>query len=346
MGLPRICVVGQMPSPNVGGLPTQGESLAVLFAQDGYSVTQVSALSNPYLCLVDIIYTLLFRHKEFDIIVLQTFSGKAFLLSDVASLISKWMRKRLVICLRGGNLPLFSRKYSRWVYRVFQRANQIVAPSSFLAQELAWLGFPIRVIPNIIRLSVYPFRPRSQFRPRLLWMRSFHQIYNPEMAVRVLAELLYQVPEVTLTMAGPDRGLLPTVQQLAQELGVSTRITFLGFLDEYGKIKAGQEHDIYLNTNQVDNMPVSVLEMGAMGLPIVATAVGGIPYLLEDGKDALLVPPNEPETMALAIYRILTEPALAQELSRNARKKVEQFDWSAVLPQWKQLFDTIGKAGN
>jgi len=63
-------------------------------------------------------------------------------------------------------------------------------------------------------------------------------------------------------------------------------------------------------------------------------------YLWEDGVDALLVPPNDPEAMAAAVSRILNEPGLAEKLSRNARKKAEQFDWSIILPKWEELIQS------
>jgi glycosyltransferase involved in cell wall biosynthesis len=74
---------------------------------------------------------------------------------------------------------------------------------------------------------------------------------------------------------------------------------------------------------------------------IVSTNVGELPYLWENGVDALLVPPNDPEAMAAAVKRILTEPGLAEKLSKNARIKAEQFDWPIILPQWEELFNSI-----
>ena len=62
---------------------------------------------------------------------------------------------------------------------------------------------------------------------------------------------------------------------------------------------------------------------------------------MEDGVDALLVPPNDPNAMAAAVKRILTEPGLAEQLSRNARKKAESFDWSVILPQWEKLINSV-----
>jgi glycosyltransferase involved in cell wall biosynthesis len=79
----------------------------------------------------------------------------------------------------------------------------------------------------------------------------------------------------------------------------------------------------------------------ACGLCIISTNVGGIPYLLEHEHDALLVPPDDPAAMAGAVRRLFTEEGLAERLSCNARRKVEQFDWLNVLPQWEAILKGI-----
>ena len=100
--------------------------------------------------------------------------------------------------------------------------------------------------------------------------------------------------------------------------------------------------DIFLNTTHVHNTPVSVIEAMACGLVVISTNVGGLPYLLTDGEDALLVPPDDAEAMAAAVRRVLTEPGLAERLSANARRKAESFDWANVLPMWRKLLGSIG----
>jgi glycosyltransferase involved in cell wall biosynthesis len=78
----------------------------------------------------------------------------------------------------------------------------------------------------------------------------------------------------------------------------------------------------------------------------VSTNVSGIPYLLEHEKDALLVPPDNAEAMAEAVRRLLKEPGLVNRLSYNALKKVEQFSWTIILPQWESLLICLIKRKN
>jgi glycosyltransferase involved in cell wall biosynthesis len=172
-------------------------------------------------------------------------------------------------------------------------------------------------------------------------MRAFHAGYNPQLALRVVAHLRDTVPGIKLTMAGKDKGLLEQVTKLAEELGLDSIVQFPGFLDMAGKVAAGQAHDIYLNTNRVDNMPVTVLEMAAMGLLIVATNVGGIPDLLSHEETALLVPNGDEEAMVRAVLRLLIEPDLVARLSSNGRQLAQKSSWDNVRPLWEAVFRQV-----
>jgi glycosyltransferase involved in cell wall biosynthesis len=86
---------------------------------------------------------------------------------------------------------------------------------------------------------------------------------------------------------------------------------------------------------------VSVIEAMAAGLCIVSTNVGGLSHLLRDEHEALLVPPSDPDAMAAAVTRILTQPGLAARLSANSRLRAESNDWAVVVPQWQTLLSSV-----
>ena len=219
----------------------------------------------------------------------------------------------------------------------------MTAPSRYLCEQLKQYRPDLVLIPNGLDVGAYRPRPLSEAKPRLLWLRAFHSIYNPVLAARVMAELLRDVPEASLTMVGPDKGdgALQAVVEEAAKLGVAKRIQFPGPIPRADVPSRMAEADIFINTTNIDNTPVSVLEAMASGLCVVSTNVGGVPYLLEHGKDALLVPPDDPVAMARAIRRVLNEPALAETLSRNARMKAGQFDWSVVVSRWDALLSAV-----
>ena len=337
----RLCFVGAMVGRNPGYATTQGEILADCFAAAGYPTISVSALPNRYARLCEIISTLLRKRSEVDVQFLQVFSGRSFVVGDLASWLARKFGQSLVMVLRGGALPDFVARYPAWSRRVLGRAHALVAPSPFLAQALACYGFDVKVIPNVVDISAYPYRHRHVLAPRFFWMRAFHPVYNPQMAVRVVARVRKVFPNASLVIAGQDRGTRHHVQQMARELGLGDAARFPGYLDMAAKVREGNAADIFLNTNRIDNMPVSVIEACAMGLPVVATNVGGIPQLLTDDETALLVPDDDDEAMAAASLRLLHDATLAGQLSQNGRKLASLSSWEQVRPQWERLLASV-----
>jgi glycosyltransferase involved in cell wall biosynthesis len=335
---PSLCFVGPAAGHRPGRIPAQLQTLCDLFKAEGYRAISVSESANRVARLADIIATLVKHRSKIDILVLDVFSGASFVIADVASLLGRCFNKPVVMVLRGGALPQFIDRFPRWAKRVLSRADIIVAPSRFLARVATDHGFKPRVIPNVINLSVYPYRHRRKVNPRIFWMRSFHPMYNPSMAVRVMARLRLAMPDASLVMAGQDKGLQPVVEQLAERLELKGAIRFPGVLDMAGKAHEGDAADIFLITNRIDNMPVTAVEACAMGMPVVATAVGGIPDLLTDGDTGLLVPDDNDEAMVRAIHRLVSEPGLAERLSANGRKLAERSSWERIRPMWERIF--------
>lgn len=319
---------------NDGWVTTQGEILADLFGSEGWTVRETSSIPSRPLRLVDTVSCLLRWRRSIDVVVLSVFSGPAFVMADLSSLLARWLRLPIVMVLHGGNLPEHARSRPRWTRRVLARAHAIIAPSAFLADVRVVGDQPVTVIPNVVDLSGIDFHPRSRLRPRVLWMRTFHPVYNPSMAVRAVAQLQQRAPDAILTMAGQEKGLTDATRTEADTLCPDGSVRFTGFLDRDGKRLAFNDHDIFVNTNRVDNTPVSVIEAAAAGLPIVATAVGGIPDLLTHEQTALLVPDDDDAAMADALERLLNDPELAARLSVQGRQLAEQSAWPAVRDRW------------
>jgi glycosyltransferase involved in cell wall biosynthesis len=173
-------------------------------------------------------------------------------------------------------------------------------------------------------------------------MRSFHDIYNPLMALQVVSALRIRFPDVKLCMAGSDKGMLADCMRLAAEMSLLRHVSFPGFLDRDSKRQEARKADIFLNTSRIDNMPVALLEAAAFGLPNVTTGVGGIPNLFEHDRSALLVTNESVADMVQQLERVLSEPRLCSRISENGRKVAERSFWSIVKPQWDQVFDELG----
>lgn len=339
---PRLCVVGAVVGRHAGRITTQGEVVADALAGEGYRVLAVSSAPNRYGRLIDIVVTLLRQRRSLDVQLLQVYAGLSFVLEDVASWLGRLCGQRIVMHVHGGAIPHFMARFPLWTRRVFRRAHVIVTPSTYLQRALAARGFSARVIPNVVHVDSYPYRLRDTVRPRLFWMRTFHQAYNPELAVRAFARVRAQRSDATLTLAGADKGSAHAVKALARDLRLGSSVRFPGFLDHAAKVREGDAHDIFLNTNRIDNMPVSVAEALVMGLPVVATAVGGVPDMLRDGETGLLVPDDDPDAMAAAILRLVSEPDLARGLSHRGREMAEQWRWEHLRKLWDAVLHGCG----
>jgi len=335
---PRLGFVGPMLGGNPGWVTSQGEILADFFARAGYSVNLTSTRVNRVHRILDTAISMLTWKKQVDILLIMVFSGAGFGIADMASSIGQRLGKPIIMWLHGGALPQFSQRFPQWVRRVLGRGAAIVSPSPYLAHHFETMGFVVRVIPNVLNLYDYPYRHRETCLPRLIWMRTFEESYNPELAIEVVSRLRSHWPEIVLTMGGQDRGWLNVVKNRIRKLGLESYVRLTGFMDRGIKQHEFNAHDIYLSTTRVDNTPVSVIEAAAFGLPIVATSVGGIPFMLRDGETALLVEDNNADEMAYAVSRLINDPTLSSRLSTQGRKMAEAYDWQPVRSDWEDLF--------
>lgn len=319
---------------------SQNETVARLFEESGYQVHRASAVKWPPLrTLHQIVAILLWR--DVDLMVVAVFSGRSFWIAEFASRLGRLTGKRLVLFLHGGNLPNFSAEHRRRVERVFARADLVLAPSDYLASAFRSWGVDVRVIPNVLDIENYEVHESSPPRPSLLWMRTFQEHYDPLMAVRVLERVARVHPDATMVMGGADQGLFDATMAEAKRRGVFERIRFPGYMSMEEKRAAFADSDIFLNTNTVDNMPVSVLEAAASGLVPVATAVGGLPMLLSDGVDSILVPSGDDEAMADAVIGLLADPTRYAAMARQARRLALRSSWPEVLQLWQRELSLV-----
>jgi L-malate glycosyltransferase len=336
-GLPRTLLVGNFLSRHLA-TPTVGEELAARLAAAGWPVTWTSDQRPRLVRLIDMQRTIWTR-GPFAVAQVDVYSGAAFLWAEMAAWSLRRQRTPYLLTLHGGRLPAFARRWPWRVRRLLARARVVTTPSPYLSRAMTPYRADLRVVPNPLDLSAYRFALRRQPRPRLVWLRAFHHIYNPQLAPRVLARLVSAHPEARLTMAGPDKGdgSLAQTRRVAADLGVADRITYTGWVPKHGVPELLAGADVFLNTANADNAPVSVTEAMACGLCVVSTDAGGLPDLIKGGEDGLLVGRDDAEAMAAAVGRVLGDVDLAVRLSAGARLAAEARDWSSVLPAWQRL---------
>jgi glycosyltransferase involved in cell wall biosynthesis len=337
-----VLLVGNFLSASVG---VRGvcEDLAERLRGAGWRVSATSARKNRVVRLCDMLQTTWSRRRDYQIAHVEVYSGPAFRWAEAVCWMLRLLKKPFVLTLHGGKLPTFSERNVNRVRRLLTSASAVTAPSRYLVEAMRPYRSDLQLLPNALDLSNYPFHVRSAPHPRLIWLRAFSEIYNPSLAPRVIALLAEDFPDVSLTMVGPDKGdgSLGRMRHVAGELQVAQRIATPGAVRKADVARSLNQGDIFLNTTNADNTPVSVLEAMGCGLCVVSTNVGGIPHLLTHEENALLVPPDNPAAMAAAVRRILSDPALAARLSHQARESVAAMNWPVVLPQWESIFQRL-----
>ena len=336
---PSVLLVGDFLANGKKKYGQVGPELAERLGRAGWSVRCTSGRESKIARIGDMVSSCWRLRKQYDLAQVDVFSGRAFLWAEAVCWTLRRAGKPYLLVLRGGNLPKFLEKQGERGAKLLRSARQVLAPSAYLKEELCWVRGDIELLPNPLEVSSYEFRPRRQIQPRLVWLRGFRYIYNPEDAVHTLARLHRRYADATLLMIGPDRndGSMAKTREAVREHGLADAVEIVPGVPKNEVASWLQRGDIFLNTTGIDNTPISVLEALACGLLVISTNVGGLPYLLRDGEDALLVPEHDPEAMAQAAIRLIEDPEMAERLSRAARRKAEACDWSVVFPRWEQL---------
>lgn len=308
---------------------------------EGYRVRYTSSQRRQVWRLLDMLWTVFKYRRQTALVLLDTYGTLNFYYAVLVSLLCRALQLPYIPILHGGTLPKRLETSPRKSALIFKHAKLLVSPSLYFVEAFKQHNYHnLRFIPNTIEIDNYPMATKSYESIRLLWVRSFSKIYNPCMAVYLLKQLQDQGHKASLTMVGPDSdGSLKTVQALATELKV--KVNFTGKLSKPEWIALAKDHNIFINTTNFDNMPVSVIEAMALGLPVVSTAVGGMPYLIEDGIDGVLVPVNDVTAMAEAILGLQFNPDLAHVIAARARVKAEGFDWAVVRERWVAVLEGV-----
>jgi glycosyltransferase involved in cell wall biosynthesis len=351
----RIGVVGPLPPPS-GGMANQTLQLAGLLRGEGVTVetVQVNADYRPawagrikgvravfrLLPYLGALWRTAGRVQLFHVMANSGWSWHLF--AAPAIWVARLRGKRVVVNYRGGEADTFLSHAHRQVGISLRRADAVIVPSGFLEAVFGKYGFATQVVPNIVNLERFSAEREGDGSggPRLLVARNLEPIYDNATALRTLALVRERHPGATLVIAGSGP-LRAELERLAAELGIADAVTFTGRVDNAGMAALYRNADAMLNPSLVDNMPNSVLEALACGVPVVSTHVGGVPYIVEDGRTALLVPPADPRAMADAVLRLAALPGLAAALREAGLRQVQQYTWASVRPRLLGVYHDV-----
>ena len=326
----KLAIHGNTPS-SVDILPDQLRAL-------GFKVVAVSSKRNKLVRLCDMLWTIYSHRKTIDVILIDTYSTQNFYFAIATAWLARHLKTPYMPILRGGKLPERLTQSPKLAKKLFGDASLCVVPSMFLYEIFQAEGFTnLKYLPNTIKIKDYDFTHRFFEVPKLLWVRSFSTIYNPKLAIDVYERTLLEHPNAMLTMVGPDKdGSLLDCKSYAEEKNLN--VNFTGKLTKMEWRELSKDYNIFINTTNFDNTPVSVIEAMALGLVIVSTNVGGLRQLIKHSHDGILVPPKNVESFTNAVDQLIGDHEKCKMLTEAARKKVETFDWDIVKEDWCRLF--------
>ena len=298
----RLLVVGNFLSASGKGV-SYCEALAHRLSTTGHAVLTTSRQPGRAARLIDMVATAARRRHDYDVAQVDVYSGSAFLWAEAVSLVLNRLGKPTILTLHGGALPCFAREHPRRVRRLLAGAFRVTAPSAYLQDALRPYRADIQLLPNAIEVCDYPYVERTRPRPRLVWLRAFHRVYDPETAVRSFRAVAAAFPEARLEMVGPDKGdgTRAAVANLITSLGLVGHVRIRDGVPRSLVPTVLAESDVFLNTSRVDNAPVSLLEAMACGLCVITTDVGGIRHLVSDGEDGVLVVSGDQAALGSAV---------------------------------------------
>ena len=259
-------------------------------------------------------------------------SYTSFLLAPLpAMLIARALGKPVVLNYRSGEAPDHLKR-SVIARRTIRSVDRNVVPSRFLVDVFNGFGIDASIVPNIVDLERFRFRERNPLAPRLLSTRNFDALYNVAATIRAFRVVQDRWPDASLTLVGGGEQE-SSLRDLVRELGLRG-VTFAGRVAPETIAAYYADNDIYLQSPDIDNMPTSVLEAFASGMPVVSTDAGGVPAILTHDVHGLLAPLGDYEVLGRHVLRLLDAPEEARSLARAAYRTCETCTWRNVREQW------------
>jgi L-malate glycosyltransferase len=326
--------LAEEPSLDVAFLPINPRLLGIL--RPVQSVRYVRTALRTLLYWVNLL-----RHaRHYDILHVFSAAYYAYILAALpAILVGRLYRRRVILNYRSGEAEDHLANWRLTALPTIRLAHAIVVPSGYLVDVFARFGLSARAIANIVELDRFAFRERRPLRPVFLTSRLLEPLYNVPCVLRAFAHIQQRYPEARLTVAG-EGWQRPALESLARDLGLRNT-EFVGRVPFERMPALYDAADIYLTATDIDNMPSSITECLASGLPVVTTDAGGITHIVSHEHTCLMVPRGDHRAMAAAALRLLENPELARQLGRRGREHCQSFTWPAVQREWIKLYHEL-----
>jgi phenylacetate-CoA ligase len=344
-GKPRKVLLVGPKVPPYGGMAIQGRLMQELMTADGVEASFLASNLpfpdslafldrlrgiRPFLRSINFSWRLWRMLGPVEVVhVLACSWLYFFLIVCPAVIIGRIRGKRVILNYRGGQADDFLRRSAFILRPVFRMAHLVTAPSKFLVEVIGRrIGVPVEIVTNIVNLDRFPYRKRKPLQPKLIVTRHLLKLYDIESVIRAFREVQQHYAQTSLLIVGTG-DQENYLRGLVAEWNLRN-VQFLGYVPQEELPQVYDRCDILINASRADNFPGSLVEAAAAGLVVISTAVGGIPYIFESGKSAILVKAGDWAGLAAGVLSVLEDATLAEQLSTEALQKCQAYDWKHV----------------
>jgi N-acetyl-alpha-D-glucosaminyl L-malate synthase BshA len=257
---------------------------------------------------------------------------------------------KVITTLHGTDITLVGQARSFFTVTKFsiERSDAVTAVSEYLRRE-TYRAFgcdscDIEVIPNFINLAEYhpsETRARPAVAPPgsklLMHVSNFREVKRVPEVVQIFAKVRAQMPAVLVLVGdGPQRVEAETE---VERQGVRRDVFFLGKLDSVADLLRGA--DLFLLPSSSESFGLAALEAMACGVPVVASRIGGLPEVIEEGESGILVPPDRIDEMAERAIALLRDPDRWKAMREAAVRRAQVFSAERVVPRYEALYQRL-----
>ena len=222
-------------------------------------------------------------------------------------------------------------------------ADKNIALTKSERKHLIFLGIDsekISVIPHGLDLEKFRNLPEGRKEDNIILYVGRIDITHKglDTLIKAASLILGVVQDAKFLFVGPDWGDVFLLKELACKLGVKNNVIFAGIVSEEEKLRYYMTADVCVLPSNIESFGIVILESMACGKPVVATRVGGVPDVIKDKENGILVPPKDPKKLADAISYLLTDKAVAVKMGQKGRRIVQRYSWESVTDQTEEVY--------